>query len=63
VGPTDRTLPAGSIQAGKHEVLVGTGTQAVVLGDVRPQGKPAMAADAWSRGVRMVPGERFDGVG
>jgi methionyl-tRNA formyltransferase len=63
VRPTDRTLPAGAIEAGKHEVLVGTGTQAVLLSDVRPQGKPVMMAEAWSRGVRMAPGERFDGVG
>jgi methionyl-tRNA formyltransferase len=63
VRPTDRTLPAGAIEAGKHEVLVGTGTQAVLLSDVRPQGKPVMVAEAWSRGVRVAPGERFDGVG
>lgn len=56
-------LRPGEIVAGKHEVLVGTGTRSVRLTDVRPQGKPRMPAEAWARGVRVAPGERFDGVG
>jgi methionyl-tRNA formyltransferase len=56
-------LPPGEIVARKHEVVVGTGTQSVRLTDVRPQGKPQMPADAWARGVRIEPGERFDGTG
>jgi methionyl-tRNA formyltransferase len=39
--------------------LVGTATGAVRLGEVRPEGKGAMAAVDWLRGVRPEPGERF----
>jgi len=31
-----------------------------VLGDVQPQGKRAMPATDWARGLRLVSGERFD---
>jgi methionyl-tRNA formyltransferase len=39
--------------------LVGTATSAVRLGEVRPEGKGAMAAADWLRGLRPEPGERF----
>ena len=39
--------------------LVGTATTAVRLGEVRPEGKGAMAAADWLRGLRPEPGERF----
>jgi methionyl-tRNA formyltransferase len=39
--------------------LVGTATTAVKLGEVRPEGKGAMAARDWLRGLRPSPGERF----
>jgi len=52
-------LAPGEIRAGKHDVLVGTGDGPVHLGDVKPQGKPQMAADAWARGVRIGDGERL----
>ncbi len=39
--------------------LVGTATQAVRLGEVRPEGKGPMAAADWLRGLRLEPGERF----
>ncbi|MDT7544552.1 MAG: methionyl-tRNA formyltransferase [Actinomycetota bacterium] len=39
--------------------LVGTATTAVRLGEVRPEGKPAMAATDWLRGLRPAAGERF----
>ncbi len=39
--------------------LVGTGTYAIQLGDVRPEGKGAMAGADWLRGLRLEPGERF----
>jgi methionyl-tRNA formyltransferase len=58
VGPvtvTDEQLPAGEL-AGD---LVGTATVAVRLGEVRPEGKAAMAAIDWLRGLRPGPGERF----
>ena len=37
--------------------LVGTGTTAVRLRGVRPEGKGAMAATDWLRGLRLQPGE------
>lgn len=39
--------------------LVGTGTTAVRLGQVRPEGRGAMPAADWVRGLRPAPGERF----
>ena len=55
VAPTDEVLPAGEV-AGD---LVGTATTAVRLGGVRPEGKGAMPAADWLRGLRLEPGERF----
>ena len=52
---TDDALPPGEL-AGD---LVGTATVAVRLGEVRPEGKGAMAALDWLRGLRLEPGERF----
>ena len=51
----DVLLPAGAL-AGD---LVGTATQAVRLGTVRPEGKGEMAATDWLRGLRPEPGELF----
>jgi methionyl-tRNA formyltransferase len=45
----------GRIRATKHQVLVGTGTHPVALGEVQPPGKPRMRADAWLRGLRTAP--------
>jgi methionyl-tRNA formyltransferase len=39
--------------------LVGTATEAVRLGTVRPEGKGEMAALDWLRGLRPTPGESF----
>jgi methionyl-tRNA formyltransferase len=52
---TDERLEPGDLRDG----LVGTATTAVRLGEVRPEGKGAMAAIDWLRGVRPEPGERF----
>jgi methionyl-tRNA formyltransferase len=41
------------------EGLVGTATGPVRLTGVRPEGKGAMAAGDWLRGLRLQPGERF----
>jgi methionyl-tRNA formyltransferase len=35
------------------QVLVGTGTQPVQLGDVQPHGKRQMPAADWARGLRL----------
>jgi methionyl-tRNA formyltransferase len=52
-------LGPGEIRVGRREVLVGTATAAVRLGEVRPAGKRAMPAGDWARGARPAPGERF----
>jgi len=52
-------LPAGELLALRDGVLVGTGTEPVVLGEVRAAGRKPMPADAWARGVRLAAGERF----
>ena len=57
VGLTDiHGLAPGEVEAGKKEVLVGTGSTAVRLGDVQPTGRKAMAAADWARGQRLEPG-------
>ena len=48
-------LPPGRVLVTKHAVFVGTATQPVRLGDVRPFGKKQMAAADWARGVRLDP--------
>ncbi len=45
-------LAAGALAVAKHEVLVGTASHPVRLGDVTPVGKKPMAAADWARGVR-----------
>jgi methionyl-tRNA formyltransferase len=67
VGPVspagDRTpgpeLGPGEVSAGRDAVLVGTGSTPVRLGEVHPQGRRAMPAADWARGLRLEPGERF----
>jgi methionyl-tRNA formyltransferase len=58
LGPVTRTdvvLPPGVLDGD----LVGTATDAVRLGTVRPEGKGEMAAHDWLRGLRVEPGEAF----
>ncbi|MGP3970518.1 methionyl-tRNA formyltransferase [Streptomyces sp. 6N223] len=57
--PERTGLPPGEIAAGKHAVHVGTGSHAVALRWVQPQGKKPMRAEDWARGVRVAPGERL----
>ncbi|MFC4119515.1 methionyl-tRNA formyltransferase [Nonomuraea zeae] len=52
-------LAPGQIAATKTEVLVGTATGAVALGEVQPQGKRLMEAVEWARGVRPESKETF----
>ena len=52
---TDQVLAPGELRDG----LVGTATTAVRLGGVRPEGKAAMPAGDWLRGLRLEPGESF----
>jgi methionyl-tRNA formyltransferase len=63
VGPvtvTDQHLEPGVLEVGRTQVLVGTGTQAVRLGDVQAFGKKQMPAADWARGVRLETGVTFD---
>jgi methionyl-tRNA formyltransferase len=53
-------LDPGELRATKREVLVGTATSAVRLGEVTAPGKRAMPAPDWARGARPEPGERFE---
>ncbi|WP_395691645.1 methionyl-tRNA formyltransferase [Nocardioides sp.] len=57
---TDADLGPGELAVTKREVLVGTGTSAVRLGDVRPVGKRQMPAADWARGVRVASGTRME---
>ncbi|MEN8705967.1 MAG: methionyl-tRNA formyltransferase [Nocardioides marinisabuli] len=62
IGPVtlvEGSLPAGEIAVGKNDVVVGTGTQAVRLGDVKAFGKKQMAAADWARGARLTSGTRL----
>ncbi|MEU0570283.1 methionyl-tRNA formyltransferase [Nonomuraea sp. NPDC005983] len=52
-------LAPGEIAATKNEVLVGTATHPVLLGEVQPQGKRLMSAGEWARGVRPDTKDRF----
>ena len=49
-------LPPGRLAATKSEVLVGTGTEPVRLGWVRPVGKREMPAADWARGTSFPAG-------
>jgi methionyl-tRNA formyltransferase len=64
LGPMQRAvvegLDPGELRVTKREVLVGTATEAVRLGEITAPGKRAMAAADWARGARPEPGERFE---
>ena len=47
------TLEPGVIEVRKSGVHIGTGTSAIVLGDIQPQGKKLMKALDWARGARL----------
>lgn len=49
--PAVTDLAPGQVRATKSEVLVGTATCAVALGDVQPVGKKPMSAADWARGA------------
>ena len=56
---TDTTLPPGVLEVGKNHVLVGTGTEAVRLGEVKAHGRKLMPAADWGRGARLETGAKF----
>ena len=47
-------LSPGELRVTKTAIYVGTGSHAVVLGHVKPAGKPWMPAIDWMRGVRTT---------
>ena len=55
----DEPLAPGEILVQRKQVLVGTATTPVALGEVQGQGKKRMAATDWARGVRVEAGERI----
>ncbi|WP_435971133.1 methionyl-tRNA formyltransferase [Streptomyces sp. Qhu_M48] len=57
--PDRGDLAPGELAAGKSTVYAGTGSYAVELLWVQPQGKKPMKAADWARGVRIAPGERL----
>ncbi|GAA1894650.1 methionyl-tRNA formyltransferase [Streptomyces sodiiphilus] len=58
--PQHTGLAPGELSVGKHSVYVGTGSHAVELIWVQPQGKKPMRAADWARGARVTSGERLE---
>ncbi len=56
---TDEPLAPGELRVGKAEVLVGTATTAVRLGEVKAFGGRQMPAADWARGLRLPATARF----
>lgn len=54
-------LAPGELRATKSQVLVGTATSAVRLGEVQPAGRKPMAAADWARGARPAEGTVLGG--
>lgn len=52
-------LAPGELRVARNSVWAGTATHAVLLGDVKAEGKRLMSAGDWARGVRVEPGERL----
>jgi methionyl-tRNA formyltransferase len=57
--PGSTGLAAGEIRSDRHGVSVGTGSHAVALTEVQPQGKRRMPAQDWARGVRLTGADWF----
>ena len=53
-------LAPGELHVSRTTVLVGTGSAAVELGEVRPEGRGAMPAADWMRGLHPEPHERLE---
>ncbi|OLF19528.1 methionyl-tRNA formyltransferase [Actinophytocola xanthii] len=58
-GPAEETVKPGELLVRRRDVLVGTATTPVALGEVQAPGKKRMAATDWARGARVEPGERL----
>jgi methionyl-tRNA formyltransferase len=46
----------GRIEVERSVLRVGTGSDPILLGQIQPPGKKAMAAADWARGARLEPG-------
>ncbi|GIJ27117.1 methionyl-tRNA formyltransferase [Micromonospora qiuiae] len=57
--PDAPDLKPGELRVEKAQVLAGTATVPVRLGEVRAAGKRAMSAPDWARGARVSAGEEF----
>ncbi|MGR8011672.1 methionyl-tRNA formyltransferase [Streptomyces hypolithicus] len=57
--PDHTDLAPGELSAAKKNVFAGTGSHAVELLWVQPQGKKPMLAADWARGARIAPGEHL----
>ena len=57
--PEHAPLPPGRIEAGKRQVLVGTGTAPIALSTLAPAGKKPMRAADWARGASLAADARF----
>ncbi len=53
-------LRPGELLVERTQVLAGTATTPVVLGEIRAAGKKPMPATDWARGLRLEPGEMFE---
>jgi methionyl-tRNA formyltransferase len=56
----DPGLAPGALAVTRTTVLVGTGSVAVQLGEVRPEGRGVMPAADWMRGLHPEPHERLE---
>jgi methionyl-tRNA formyltransferase len=54
-------LEPGMLEVTKNAVFVGTATEPVQLGEIRPFGKKQMPAADWARGARLATGATFGG--
>jgi methionyl-tRNA formyltransferase len=52
-GASGSLLAPGELRADRDAVLAGTGTDALELGEVQPDGKRRMQAVEWARGLRL----------
>ena len=52
-------LTSGQVRVERDGIRVGTGSSAILLGEVQPQGKRPMLADDWARGARLDSAERL----
>jgi methionyl-tRNA formyltransferase len=55
----DATLEPGLVTISGATVTAGTGSTAVILGEVTPEGRGPMPAADWARGLRLTPDDRF----